>query len=272
MTKISEIVSINSKAVLSNAIQLSWYSDPTQKAENDRLASGFVFGNGVNRRVGAHVESSSLPVFESIRDAFGNPQASNIFTVVANYGHGKSHFALVLANYFGQQADSPTIADIIKHIETCSDNATADHFRHYKKQTAKPHLVVTLSGHEFQDLRQGFLRGLRRALDANESTRNHPIKSISTNAATWLRSLDQVSVARADSFLGERHNTDSDSLLNALDNFESGKEHVLKELSRELNGIEADFGANVNLKEVIKDVVDTFCSGSDAPFHRLLIL
>ncbi|HEX8198556.1 MAG TPA: hypothetical protein VF571_20340 [Pyrinomonadaceae bacterium] len=272
MTKIKDIVSINSQAVLSNAIQLAWYNDPTKKAENDRLVSGYVFGNGVNRRVGNHQESASLPVFEQIRNAFGNPQASNIFTVVARYGHGKSHFALVLANYFGLAPDSPVVAGIINHIETCSNKATADQFRFFKNQTQRPQLVVTLVGHNFQDLRQGFLQALRRALDADERTRNVPIKSISTKAAEWLKSLTDKQLAKADEFLADSHQTDVDSLIAALDRFESGKEVIVKELSRALLGIEANFGADVNLKEIIKETVDTLCAGADAPFHRMLIL
>src|SRR5437868_4485625 len=146
MTKIKDIISINSQAVLSNAIQLAWYYDPTQRAENNRLVSGYVFGNGVNRRIGNQTHISSLPAFERIRDAFGNPSASNIFTIIANYGHGKSHFALVLANYFGLQPNSPVLEEIIKHIETCSDKVTADQFRFFKSHTQKSQLVVTLAG------------------------------------------------------------------------------------------------------------------------------
>lgn len=272
MTKIKDIVSINSHAVLSNAIQLAWYYDPTQKSENDRLVSGYVFGNGVNRRIGNHTEISSLPVFERIRDAFGNPSASNIFTIIANYGHGKSHFALVLANYFGLAPNSPVLEEIINHIETCSNKVTADQFRLFKGQTKKSQLVVTLAGDQFQDLRQGFLRALRRALDAHESTRNRPIKSIYAKAVEWLRSLEGESLRQADAYLGNRYQTDADTLIAALENFESDKEFVIKDLSRELNKIEANFGADVNLKEIIKDTVAELCTGKDAPFHKMLIL
>jgi hypothetical protein len=272
MTKIKDIVSINSQAVLSNAIQLAWYYDPTQRAKNDRLVSGYVFGNGVNRRIGNQTQISSLPVFERIRDAFGNPSASNIFTIIANYGHGKSHFALVLANYFGLQPNSPVLEEIIKHIETCSDKVTADQFRFFKSQTQKSQLVVTLAGDQFQDLRQGFLRALRRALDAHEETRNRPIKSIYAKAVEWLRSLEGESLRQADAYLGDKYQTDVDTLTAALENFESDKEFVVKDLSREINKIEANFGADVNLKEIIKDTVNELCTGKDAPFHKMLIL
>lgn len=272
MTKIRDIVSIDAQAVLSNAIQLSWYGDPTHKVENDRLAAGFVFGNRPMQKVGNHTESSSLPLFEKIRDSFGNQNAANIFTVVANYGHGKSHFALVLANYFGHGKDDPIIENISEHIAMCSDPVTADGFRNYKKQTVKPHLVVTLSGHEFQDLRQGFLRALRKAMDSNESTRDKPIKSVWVRAADWLKSLSPDQIEQSESFLATKHNTDLESLSHALATFSTGSDFVARDLSRELNGIEANFGSEVNLKEVITDVIDTYCSGNEAPFRRLLIL
>ena len=272
MTKIKDIVSINSQAVLSNAIQLAWYGDPTLAQENDKLVSGYVFGNGVNRRIGNHTEISSLPVFEKIRDSFGNPSASNIFTIVANYGHGKSHFALVLANYFGLNPDSPIVEEIIAHIQTCSNKVTADQFRFFKAQTKKSQLVLTLVGNQIQDLRQGFLQALRRALDANDVTRNLPIKAIFNKAIEWLQSLDERKVKIADEYLNKNHQTDVDGLIAALKDFQIDKELVVRELSRELLGIEADFGAGVNLKQIIKDTVEELCTGADAPFHKMLIL
>ena len=271
MTKIKDIVEINSQAVLSPAIQLAWYNDPTKKAENDELVGGYVFGNGINRQVGSHWESSSLPVFEKIRDSFNSSQSSNIFTVVARYGHGKSHFALVLANYFGLSSDSPVVESIINHIETCSNKPTAKHFRDFKEVTKRPQLVVTLAGQEFQDLRQGFLQALRRALDAAGHS-DLPIKSVSTEASKWLKSLKPDDLEKADNFLSEKHKTDVDSLVAALDQFESGKEVIVKDLSREILGIQANFGADVNLKEVILSTVRDLCEGKDAPFHKMLIL
>jgi len=270
--KIKDIISINSQAVLSNAIQLAWYGDPSRQVENDRLASGYVFGNGVDLRTGNRTEISSLPVFERIRDAFGNPSANNIFTIIANYGHGKSHFALVLANFFGLKPDSPALKEIISHIEICSDKVTADQFRHFKQQTKKSQLVVTLSGNQFQDLRQGFLQALRRALDAHEMTRNRPIKSIYEKAVEWLNSLNEESVGKANEYLEQKYQIDVDALTAALEGFESDKEFIVKDLSRELNGIEANFGASVSLKEIIDSTIDELCTGADAPFHKMLIL
>lgn len=272
MTKIKDIVSINNRAVLNNAIQLAWYDDAAQKPENDRLVGGYVFGNTAPYRQGNHTHVSSLPIFEKIRDSFGNPQASNIFTVIAHYGHGKSHFALVLANYFGLAPDSPVVEDIVNHIEVCSDKPTADNFRNFKKVTTRPQLVVTLAGHQFQDLRQGFLQALRHALDAHDATRNHPIKSVSAKAVEWLKTLSGEKLQQADEYLGEKYQLDVDTLIAGLDNFESEKEQIVRDLSRALNGIEANFGAHVNLKQVITDTVDTLCKGADAPFHKMLIL
>jgi hypothetical protein len=272
MTKIKDIVSINSQAVLSNAVQLAWYGDPALTEETGKLVGGYIFGNGITRRIGNHTEISSLPVFEKIRESFGNPSASHIFTIVANYGHGKSHFALVLANYFGLGPNSPVVEEIITHIETCSNKVTAEQFRFFKNQTHKAQLVLTLVGNQFDDLRQGFLRALRRALDANEMTRNRPIKAVYAKAIEWLRSLDDDKTKRADEYLTREHQTDVDALMAALENFESDKELIARDLSRELHGIEGDFGASVNLKEIIKDTVDELCTGAEAPFHKMLIL
>ena len=112
---------------------------------------------------------------------------------------------------------------------------------------------------------------MRRALDANGQS-DTPIKSISTKAAEWLKSLSGDALEKADVFLGEKYQTDVDSLAVALDNFESNKEVIVKDLSRELLNIEANFGADVNLKEIILSTVKDLCEGKDAPFNGMLIL
>ena len=272
MTTIKDLVSINSQATLVKGVQLAWYNDRQKTEDNNRLAKGYVFGNGKSRKIGNQTEASSITIFEVVRDAFSMSGANNIFTVIARYGHGKSHFALVLANYFGLPTDSPVLEDIIRQIELCSDANTANHFRSFKKHQAKPHLVVTLAGHELQDLRAGFLKALRRALEANPATKDYKIKAVSTEAARWLRTLSADLRRRAEDYLDEHHRMDFDTLVRALDEFDADKEEIAKDLSRALVGGVVDFGAEVSLREVIGKTVDELCTGADAPFSKMLIL
>lgn len=267
-TKIRDLVSVNTQAALVKGVQLSWYGDPRREAENERLATGYIFSSGRTRKPYA----SAVSIFESICASLNGSDSPNVFTVIAQYGHGKSHFALVLANYFGRRADDPIVRQIIERVESCSDADKAEGFRSFKEVTEKPQLVVRLSGHDFIDLRQGFLQALRRALDENEASRGYAIKSVSAEAAAWLRGLSKEQRKRADDFLDERYGMDIDALIVSLEQFDTTKESVARELSKAIVGLEVNFGTALNLREVIDHIIAELCTGPEAPYHKMVIL
>jgi hypothetical protein len=47
-------------------------------------------------------KKSSVDLLRTFCEAFAPGVTENRFVVIATYGHGKSHFALTLANYFGR--------------------------------------------------------------------------------------------------------------------------------------------------------------------------
>ena len=154
MVKIKDLVKINTEAVLDTGVQLEWYYDSTR---NERLSKGYMFSYGKfpgNKR-------SSIAILKKVKDSLLDAQEENIFTVIAGYGQGKTHFALVLANFFGRAFDDPLVEGIINSIEHSSSSAEAAHFRSFKKNIKKPSLVIKIAGHLFRDLRQGFLKALR---------------------------------------------------------------------------------------------------------------
>jgi hypothetical protein len=266
--KIKDLVSVNTQAALVKGVQLSWYGDPQQEKENERLATGYIFSSGHVKKPHA----SAINIFESVRDSLSKPGSQNVFTIIADYGHGKSHFALVMANYFGRDHNAPLVEKIIKQIESCSDPNTAAHFRSFKKNAGKPQLVVRLSGHDFTDLRQGLLRALRRALDEHEATHDYAIKAVSAEAAKWLRSLNKEQLKIAEEYLDKHHRIDVEALIDALERFDTSKEILAKELSRVVHGWEVNFGADLNLKSTINEVIRDLCTGAEAPFYKMVIL
>src|SRR5436309_11953461 len=115
--KIRNLVSVNNQATLTRGVQLSWYGDPRQANENERLASGYIFSHGAatgNLR-------SAIDIFTRVRETLNTSGTHNVFTIVAQYGHGKSHFALVLANYFGRTPSDPVLDKIINQITACTN-------------------------------------------------------------------------------------------------------------------------------------------------------
>lgn len=266
--KISDLISMNSQAALIPGVQLEWYGNPDKKAENERLVSSYIFSSGAATQGAA----SAVTVFERIRQSVTQPDTHNVFTVIAHYEHGKSHFALVLANYFGRQAGDPVLEKLLNQLEACTDKNTAFHFRKFKENAGKPQLVVRLSGHDFTNLRQGFLSALRRALDEHEATRGYALKAVSEQAAAWLGSLSPEQRKQAATWLSAKHHIDFDAFLSRLRQYDTTQESIARDLSREILGIPADFGGDVNLRKIIDQVMTDLCTKPDAPFYRMVIL
>jgi hypothetical protein len=268
--KISDLIAMNSQAALIPGVQLEWYGNPDQEAANERLVSSYIFSSGAATQGAA----SAVTIFERIRDSLKQPDTHNIFTVIAHYGHGKSHFALIMANYFGRRAGDPVLGKLLDQLEACTNQNTAYHFRQFKKNVEKPQLVVRLSGADFMNLRQGFLNALRRALDEHETTRGYALKAVSERAAKWLRGLSPEQRERAAKWLDEMHHIDFEAFVEKLEGFDTTKDMIARELSREILGIPADFGSDVNLREIIDQVVNDLCHSKkpDAPFYRMVIL
>jgi hypothetical protein len=267
--KIRNLVSVNTQATLTRGVQLSWYGDPRQANENERLASGYIFSHGAatgNLR-------SAIDIFTRVRETLNTSGTHNVFTIVAQYGHGKSHFALVLANYFGRTPGDPVLDRIINQIGACTNANTEYLFRAFKTEAQKPQLVVRLSGHDFTDLRRGFMQALRRALSENKRCQNYQIGAVSLSAAKWLHTLTGEKQQQAEDILGEVYQTDLDTLIGALEAFDSTKESIARDLSARFNnGFPVDFGADLNLQEVINKVISDLCVGADAPFHKMVVL
>jgi hypothetical protein len=267
--KISDLISMNSQAALIPGVQLEWYGNPLKEAENDRLVSSYIFSSGA----ATQNATSAITIFERIRQTLTQKDEHNVFTVIAHYGHGKSHFALVLANYFGRQPGDPVLEKLLDQLEACTDKNTAFHFRQFKKNAEKPQLVVRLSGHDFTNLRQGFLSALRRALNEHEATHGYALKAVSERAAQWLRGLSPEKRERAAKYLDEKHHADFDSFVEKLEQFDTTKEIIAREVSKFVNdGWAVDFGDDVNLREVINQVMIDLCTQPDAPFYRMVIL
>jgi len=264
--KIKDLVTVNKNAVLDMGVQLAWYYEPER---NERYATGYLFSHGEF----SGDKTSAIRIFESIRDSLLDASQQNIFTIIAGYGQGKTHYALVLANYFGRPPGDPLVAQIIEQIGRCSTQQIAEHFRYFKQNAKKPQLVVKLSGQDYDDLQRNFLQALRNALDEYEATKDYAIPSTSLAAAKWLRAFSDEQKERAEAFLDEQNEVELDELISELEDFnERGYETLARQISYELNGVYADFGATADLKELITQIIDGICTGENAPFNKMVIL
>ena len=257
---IRDLVTLNEDAEFVNDVQLGWYpKDPRSRS----LAKGYIFTDKAPEG-----KKSSTALLEQVRDAFTYSR-ENRFVVIATYGHGKTHFALALANFFGMPAESEEVRRMLDNIAHGSSEAKAQGLRDFKGARA-PFLVVRLRGDKPGSLPQQFLSGLETALDEHEATRGARLPLWFNEAEKFLERLTPEQAVAADAFL-EPHDLDTELLLRQVRERAVGCYEVCRALSRSLYGTALDFGADVSLEDAVKLAVDGYC-GEGKPFAGLLVL
>ncbi len=83
-------------------------------------------------------KKSSVDLVRTFCEAFTPGAPGNRFVVIATYGHGKSHFALMLANYFGREngsVESTMVLESIRHAISDQDSGEYGFIEDFKKSS-----------------------------------------------------------------------------------------------------------------------------------------
>jgi hypothetical protein len=259
---IGDLVKRDEQAEFRNDVQLSSYDEPER---NLSLVQSYLF-----TAVALPNRTSTIGLLDELVNAFTNERLNNRFVAVANYGHGKSHLALVLTNYFAKPKSSPEVKKLLEKIEQPlrETPAKAQRFLDFKDNRGE-FLVVRLRG-DGPNLREQFLSNLEKALREHEATDTATLPFWFTPAEKWLSELTGEPLAKAKAYLAQQ-NTEVLILLQDVRNKrESAYEQCLN-LFRHLHGVLPNFGGEIGLKEAAQWAIDTFC-GTGKPLGGLLIV
>lgn len=259
---LGEFVKGLSEAEFRSDVQLSSY----HRVENSDLVNSYIFTSKASEG-----KKSSAELLKLLAEAYMPGNVPNRFTVIANYGHGKSHFALMLANYFGKPSGSQEIAAVLEKLEhALEDRAEYGFFQSFKENGRHPFLVLTLRGDEPGDLRSKFFRALDEARQWYPELESISLPFWFAEAERFLESIPQDLSARAEAFLKSR-NLDLPLLLEQVQRRDGSAESICRELHKQLYGTYPDFGADRSIREAVEWTADNFC-GSDKPVERLLVV
>jgi hypothetical protein len=260
---IKDVVTPNERAAFTNDVQLSWYP---HSEYNLRLVRGYMFtGTALEGKV------ASAKVLETLRDSFLYG-SDNRHVVIATYGQGKSHFALSLANFFGQPADSEAVKVLIANIEHATDASKAQSLHEFKADRP-PFLIIRLRGDQPQNLHQQFVQALETALSEHPGTRNIALPFWFGKAEAFLKNLSSENLNEADAFLTQ-HKTDIANLLHRVShpNRDQSAYDLCVLVFVHITGVKPDFGGEVSLEQMIQWAADTFCNETDPIAGGVLIL
>ncbi len=264
--RIKDIVHIDKMAGFRNDVRLTSFYEPVT---NRSLLESYLFSSQAPTGMVASLEMLRITL-----ERFLNPNLENRLLLIANYGHGKSHLALVMANYFAREPESKEFGIIEQKIRNAAlDPATAQRFIDFKNAYPR-HLVLILSGDRPVPLRQAFLQAVDEALKHHPQTRSIQIPFWYEKAREWLLEKvlpDNALKKKAERFLGEHHKMDLKQLQVQLEERNSNMYEVCRSLFKHLTGVLPDFGAEIALADILDWLVKECCS-EEGPFKGLLIL
>jgi hypothetical protein len=263
---IQDIVHIDKSADFRSDVRLTSFYEPET---NLALLRSYLFSSQAPEG-----QVASLEMLNIALERFLNPNLENRLLLIANYGHGKSHLALMMANYFAQTPESEAFRIIGEKIRNAArDSAAAQRFIEFKK-TRPRHLVLILSGDRPVPLRQAFLQAVDKALQQYPETQSAQPPLWFEKAQQWLSEKVAANLdwrERAESFLESQHQVDLALLQQRLKERDSDMFEVCRSLFRHLTGAAPDFGAEVALADILDWLVDEFCT-EGKPFDGLLVL
>lgn len=262
-----ELVRINEAGLIADAVNFDMIAD---EKKNLLLCQGFVFNYDRNQP-----KSSSIGVLDALRRSYHSPNEPNVHLLVQDYGKGKSHFGLVIANFFKQSYESPEVQGILNQLKIATSNdsgkAIFEGLKSYKQRTKK-HLVISLSG-EQGDIKKLFLRALRQTLEA-EGIKNSIAQHLCAQPIEYLEKLDADQLAVAEKYLEDNDDFDGDvkSLIQLLKDDDYQVIDIVVKISRELIGHPLDFETDLNIEAILQELINNYCSGENRCFEGILIL
>lgn len=265
---LSELVEVNEKGNVANSVNFSLMDD---SEINLRLCESFVFNYDAKRS-----DLSTIGILDRLRRSYHSRSEPHIHLMIQQYGKGKSHFAVVLANFFGKPSNSPEVQGILEQVEKSTRGqakAIYESVRAYKERLTQHHLVICLSGDRGGDIRKQFLQVLLKTLEA-EGIQDSIADRLCSEPLRYLEELDERDRQKAEAYLESLGNPDGDvnSLIQLLKSHNPSAIRPVRNLFKEITGFYPSFHDEIDLEALLSDLLDRLCLSENPRFAGILIL
>lgn len=260
---VKDLVWLDEEGKFRNDVQLSHYED---KKINQSLIGCYIFSYDAPR---GYLSSANL--LKSIIHAYVNPHAhKNRTVVIGQYGHGKSHLALVLANYFGKPYDSKEFNTVINRIQRAIDQpAQLEIYKEFRNNRPE-FLIIRLNGDNPKSLREQFMQSLEKGLKEHEATKNAELPFWQKTAKRLLNSLEGHDLEKANQFL-EQFGNEVAILTQEVEAYSDQTYPLIIELFTHLHGVAPNLGGETSMKEILNWVGKEYCGG-EKPLGGICVL
>jgi hypothetical protein len=265
---LNQLVAINEKGSIASSVNFGMMDNPEL---NLHLCEQFIFNYDQKKP-----ESSTVGILDALRRSYHSPNEPNIHLMIQDYGKGKSHFAVVIANYFRAPFHSPQVQGILHQVEVATKNkhqGIAEGLKLHKQNQQHNYLVICLSGEKGGDIKKQFLQVLVASLAAagvTDSLAQHTC----SQPLHYLERLDEQNRAKAEAYLRSINYADGDlnSIIRQLRENNPSVIPTVKELAYHVTGFTPDFSAHIDIEAILQDLLQNYCTGANNKFPGILIL
>lgn len=157
---LNQLVEINQKGSIASSVNFGMLDD---LEKNLPLCESFIFNYDSTKP-----EFSTVGILDAVRRSYHSPNQPNIHLMIQQYGKGKSHFAIAVANFFKKPFQSQEVQGILSQIEkatSAKNQPISEGLKLFKQNQRHQHLVICLSGDQGGDIRRQFLQQLVKNLE-----------------------------------------------------------------------------------------------------------
>ncbi|MEH1913918.1 hypothetical protein [Nostoc sp.] len=265
---LNQLVEINEKGSIASSVNFGMLDD---LEKNLLLCESFIFNYDLTKP-----ELSTVGILDAVRRSYHSPNQPNIHLMIQQYGKGKSHFAIAVANFFKKPFRSQEVQGILSQVEkatSAKNQAISEGLKLFKQNQRHQHLVICLSGDQGGDIRKQFLQQLVKNLE-EAGIQNSLAQHICSEPLRYLESLNPENRVKAEKYLESIGNPDGDlnSLIRLLRENNSGVISTVKKLAFQITGFTLDFTADINIQVILEDLLKNYCTGENAHYQGILIL
>lgn len=274
--RIGEIIGFREDLFFEGAVQVDWFYNQLKAA---KVADSFVFHAseyfGVSDEQSGSKMTDTVSFFKTIAGKIEDDQRGNPFTLaIAEYGTGKSHLAVTLAQVLSGKDYMPdTYKKVIENIRRIDSDAA----KSIEVIGDKPNLILTINGMRDFNLHYEILRAASRSLRLYGYSDDN-LKKLNRAHETAFRFLERNVDSNAALFeqkaikfeWNEKGNELAEKLRKTLSDDKIAFD-IINAAYEEINGHEIRWDEGVSAIAVLETLLIEYC-GISGSFNKIVII
>lgn len=274
--RIGDIIGFREDLFFDGAVQIDWFYN---QAKANRVASSFVFHGkeyfGISDELTGNQMTDTISFFRAVANKIEDEQRGNPFTLaIAEYGTGKSHLAVTLAQLLSGKGYMPnTYNKIIDNIRRIDNEAS----KQIESVCDKPNLVLAINGMRDFNLHYEILKAASRSLRLYGYSDDN-LKKLNRAHETAFRFFErniETSILRfekkaRDFGWVEQGKSLADKLRRTMSEDNTAFK-IINGVYEEINGHEIRWDEGVSANLVLETLLREYC-GISGEFNKIVII